>query len=203
MPALASPGQLGRFWQLAQRTARQHPRRSLVLGLVGVLLLIFVVGPLIVDWGRDAKLDAQIDRYADQIADHAAATGLPVDLVRSVVLAESGGRADAVSPVGARGLMQVTAITEKDVLQRNPDLEPGDLHDPDYNLRVGTTYLAYLLDRFDGDLMLALTAYHMGPTAVRRVQRQHPGITPAQILDQHAGPQTRYYVRKVLATYRG
>ena len=75
------------------------------------------------------------------IEKHAADAGLDVDLVTAVVMAESSGRADAESNRGALGLMQITPITEKDVLQRNPSYKRGNLFDPDYNLKVGTTYL--------------------------------------------------------------
>ena len=185
------------------RLARAYPRRAVIAGIGLVAAIAFFLSSSVVDDLKDANGYARIDRFSPLIREHAQRSGLPEDLVRSVVLAESGGRPEAVSPIGARGLMQVTAITEKDVLQRNPDLKPGDLHEPAYNLRVGTTYLAYLMDRFDGDLTLTLTAYHMGPTAVRRVQRKHPGISPDRLLDDHAGPQTRYYVRRVLREYEG
>ena len=190
--------------------ARRRPAWAATGGLVGLLAVVLLGGlviggllPWLVDGARSARADQHLDQHAALIRAHADRSGLPEDLVRTVVRAESGGRADAVSPIGARGLMQVTAITERDVLQRNPELSAGDLFDPDYNLRVGTTYLAYLLQRFDGDLPLALMAYHMGPTAVRRGEAKHPGLDAQQLLETHAGPQTRAYVRKILEGYEG
>ena len=132
------------------------------------------------------------------IARHAHATGLDEALVRSVVTHESGGDAKALSPAAARGLMQITAITEQDVLQRNPSLQAGDLFDPDYNVAVGTTYLAYLLKRFDNDRTLAVAAYHMGPTAIRRAMNADPGLSSLDLVQKHGGPQTRAYTAKVL-----
>ncbi|MEM9882838.1 MAG: lytic transglycosylase domain-containing protein [Planctomycetota bacterium] len=188
-----------------RRAKARHPRAAVgvyVAFLVGTILLIWF-GPSIqrslsdtVAGWRVAKIEALID-------DRAAAAGLDAELVRRVVRAESGGDPRAESPRGARGLMQVTDITLRDVRQRNPDLPRGDLFDAGYNLTVGTTYLAYLMDRFDGDVTLAVTAYHMGPTRVRRVQRANPGITPTQLVTRHAGPQTRAYVGKVLRGYEG
>lgn len=172
-------------------------RRFWIAGLSALLVLVWA-GPDTARWLKHLGDDHRIDRYAGLIEEYAEAAGLDTELVRAVVMAESSGHADAKSNRGALGLMQITPITEKDVLQRNPDMKRGDLFDPDYNLRVGTTYLGYLLRRFDGDEMLALTAYHMGPTRVRRIQREHQGITPDQILADHAGPKTRAYVRRVL-----
>lgn len=167
----------------------------------GIVLLVVVAGvlPGVGRWGKDQWDASRVAALEPQIREHAEAAGLAPDFVRAVVTAESGGDPRARSNRGASGLMQITAITEKDVLQRNPGWSRGDLLEIDYNLKIGTTYLAYLLNRFDGDKMLALTAYHMGPTAVRRIQNNHPGIKPEQLLADHAGPKTRAYVRIVLA----
>ncbi|MEM6458137.1 MAG: lytic transglycosylase domain-containing protein [Planctomycetota bacterium] len=192
--------------QIAERLRRakaRHPRVAVgvyVSFLVGTMLVIWF-GPSIQRSLGDAVAGWRVARIEALIEDRAAAAGLDAELVRRVVRAESGGDPRAESPRGARGLMQVTDITLRDVRQRNPELPGGDLFDADYNLTVGTTYLAYLLERFDGDVTLALTAYHMGPTRVRRVQRANPGITPAQLVARHAGPQTRAYVGKLLRGY--
>ena len=74
----------------------------------------------------------------------------------------------------------------------------GDLFDPDYNVAVGTTYLAYLLKRFDNDRTLAVAAYHMGPTAIRRAMYADPGLSSLDLVQKHGGPQTRAYTAKVL-----
>lgn len=147
---------------------------------------------------------AQLQRYLDvqsyiddRIAHHAESQGLDIDLVHAVVQAESGRDWKATSPVGAKGLMQVTDIAHRDVMQRE-SIRDGDLYEIDYNLRVGTLYLAYLLDRFDDDVALSVAAYHMGPTAVARGQRKYPDLSPREMIDKHSGPQTRAYVKKVL-----
>ena len=183
----------------AMRPPQRPSNRALIIvaAAVVVLVLAVVVAPRL---ARQAHHEVKKDRVQDHealIVEHADATALPRDLVRAVVLAESGGYAAAESPKGAVGLMQITPITLKEVRRHDPDLPRGDLTDPAFNLRVGTAYLAYLLDRFDQDRTLALAAYHMGPTAVRRLQRAHPQLTPEQLVARHAGPQTRAYVAKV------
>ena len=102
-------------------------------------------------------------------------------LVASIVEAESSFRPDAVSEKGALGLMQLMPLHLEGVA------EPLD---PAVNLRVGTRYLAGLERRFDGDLELALAAYHAGPGAVER----WGGMPPYR--------STRDYVGRVLALYR-
>ncbi|MBX2851711.1 MAG: lytic transglycosylase domain-containing protein [Phycisphaeraceae bacterium] len=136
--------------------------------------------------------------YLEQrAAFHAAEQGLDVVFVNAVIEAESGWDWRAESPIGAKGLMQVTDIALQDV-KRLEGIEAGNLFDVDYNLRVGTLYLSYLLDRFDGDIALAVAAYHMGPTRVAKGQRKYPDLSPRDMIDKHGGPQTRAYVKKVL-----
>jgi len=133
---------------------------------------------------------------------HATEQGLDVALVYAVIECESGWDWRAQSPVGAKGLMQVTEIALDDV-RRLEDIGGGDLFDVDYNLRVGTLYLAYLLERFDGDVALAVAAYHMGPTAIAKGERKYPDLSSREMINKHGGPQTRAYVEKVLKLFEG
>lgn len=146
------------------------------------------------------EIQANEQFVEDRVAFHANEQGLDVELVRAVVQAESSGDRLAQSKLGAKGLMQIMPIAHKEV-KRRYKIKDGDLFDVDYNLRVGTLYLAYLLERFDGDVTLALAAYHMGPTRVSKRMRKDPGLTPAELVKKHGGPQTRAYVEKVLKQY--
>jgi soluble lytic murein transglycosylase-like protein len=108
---------------------------------------------------------------------------IDVDLLAAVVKAESGGRANAVSRTGARGLMQLMPGTAR-------DLGVDDAFRADQNIAGGTAYLDYLLNRYDsgGDkhgLDLALAAYNAGPAAVDR----YHGVPPFR--------ETRAYVARV------
>jgi soluble lytic murein transglycosylase-like protein len=105
-------------------------------------------------------------------------------LLAAVVQTESSFSPTAVSPQGAIGLMQV--IPETGELYGKPDL-----FDPNVNLDIGCQYLADLIDRFHGDLSLAVAAYNAGPGAVAR----YGGVPPF--------PETRDYVKSVLALYVG
>lgn len=118
--------------------------------------------------------------FGGEIVEAAARYRLDALLVAAVIEAESNFRADAVSPKGALGLMQVMPFHVED------GIEPFE---PAVNLDIGTAYLAALLERFDGDLALALAGYHAGPGAVERWD----GIPPYAT--------TRRYVERVLALY--
>ncbi len=98
--------------------------------------------------------------YVAHIHQLAARFDLSPALLEAVVWQESRWRADAVSPAGARGLAQLMPGTARD-LGVDPD-------NPLANLEGGARYLREQLDRFDGDLELALAAYNAGPGRVER-----------------------------------
>lgn len=109
----------------------------------------------------------------------AAKYNLSPELIRSVIRAESNFQAEAVSPAGAKGLMQLMPETAKELGVTNP-------FDIQQNIDGGARYLRQMLDRFGGDLKRALAAYNAGPGAVE----QYNGDVPFS--------ETRQYVQRVL-----
>jgi len=102
--------------------------------------------------------------YLQPVLEKAARdTGLPADLVLAQAWAESSWRVDAVSAIGAVGVLQLTPDTvdfvSKNLMHLDHDL---DVHDPTANAQMGTVYLKHLLEHTDGDLRKALMAYNQG-----------------------------------------
>lgn len=126
---------------------------------------------------RDSKLNPADLR--EMLVKAGQAHNLDVDLLASLVKAESGGNAHAVSPAGARGLMQLMPTTAA-------QLGVNDSFEPLQNVRGGTTYLDELLTRYHNNLALALAAYNAGPEAVEK----YHGIPPYH--------ETRAYVARVI-----
>lgn len=131
-----------------------------------------------------SSLRSPSGEIADLIEYYAHDRGLSPRLVQAVIQIESAYDSRARSRKGAMGLMQLMPDTAR-------LLRVSDPYDPAQNIRGGTLYLRRQLDRFDGDLTLALAAYNAGPTAVT----DYGGVPPY--------PETRNYVRKVLSLYRG
>jgi len=111
-----------------------------------------------------------------------AAYHLDPDLVNSVIHAESGFNARAVSPKGARGLMQLMPATAS-------QLGVNDAFDPQTNVAGGSRYLRELLERYNFDLVKALAAYNAGPERVE----QYQGVPPFR--------ETRAYVARIVHEY--
>jgi len=120
--------------------------------------------------------------YHSVIREKAAKYEVDPSLIKAVIKVESNWNERAVSRKGAMGLMQLMPSTAYEMNVLNP-------FNPDDNIEGGTKYLKYLLDRFDGNLNLALAAYNAGPQRVEKV-----GTIPRI-------QETRQYVNKVLYYY--
>jgi len=97
--------------------------------------------------------------FEDEIQTAAQLHQLSPELIRAVIHAESGFNARAVSPKGARGLMQLMPATAQELGVQNS-------FDPKQNVAAGSRYLAGLIERYEGNMRKALAAYNAGPGAV-------------------------------------
>ncbi|HSS03667.1 MAG TPA: lytic transglycosylase domain-containing protein [Solirubrobacterales bacterium] len=136
-------------------------------------------------------------RHEDVIRQQAQEKGVDAALIAAVIYSESKF-SDSTSSAGARGLMQITPETAKDIERHSggTTFNLGDLSDPEINIRYGTYRLRELLDRYDGDVVAALAAYNAGPTNVDRWGGSDLSVEDIPF------PETRAYVEDVLNRQR-
>jgi soluble lytic murein transglycosylase len=175
-----------------RRSARG--RRSLVVW--GTLLAVALGAFLLIKSGFFQRTIEEFTlplQHEDIIRQQAAEKGVPADLIAAVIYSESRFR-DQTSHAGARGLMQITPATAKliEKLSGGQTFRFEDLSDADINIRYGTFYLRYLLDKFDDNEVAALAAYNAGETNVAEW-----GGSDLQV-DDIPFPETRGYVENVL-----
>lgn len=132
----------------------------------------------LLDAAGSASTDESWRQSFDRIIEDAARQyGVDPDLIRAVIQTESAGNPHAISPAGAQGLMQLMPETAR-------ELGVTDPFDPGQNILAGTRYLRMLLDRYNGDVRLALEAYNRGMGNLER----DPANTPAE---------TRQYIARI------
>ena len=132
----------------------------------------------------DVQLLAKASQY-DSIIEHAAlSAAVESNLLRAVIVVESGFNSQAVSKRGAVGLMQLMPATASRFGVSNP-------YDARQNVHAGARYLKFLIDRFGHDVRLALAAYNAGEEAVARNGGQIPPFS-----------ETMAYVPRVLKIYK-
>ncbi len=179
LPGAAAPPS-GFEWYWAQVSPRAADRGP---GRVMQALAALQAGPDgPVQGPRLQTLQGIADRWHADILRHTANTKVSPALVLAVISVESAGQVDAVSSAGAGGLMQLMPDTAE-------RFGVTDRMDGGQNIRGGVAYLDWLLDRFDGDAVLALAGYNAGEGAVDR----NAGVPPFA--------ETRAYVPKVLAAW--
>jgi soluble lytic murein transglycosylase len=133
-------------------------------------------------------------RHEDIIRQQAAAKGLDPALIAGVIYAESKFR-DLTSHAGAMGLMQLTPDTARYIanLSGGTKFKLEDLSTPQVNISYGSFYLRYLMNRYDGNLVLVLAAYNAGGGNVDRWLKE--GRTRVRDIPF---PETREYIKRVI-----
>ena len=112
---------------------------------------------------------------------------------------ESALNPNAVSPVGALGLMQLMPATAQSMAPKGRTWSRNDILNPAINIPLGVRYLKAMLKEFDGQIEYALAAYNAGPGAANRWRRRYKGEEIEVFVEEIPYDETRQYVHKVFS----
>ncbi len=139
--------------------------------------------------------------HQDSIKQNAEKNQLDTSLIMAMIRQESAYNANARSPAGARGLMQLMPGTARNVAKslRLPLKNDNKLYNTEFNITLGSSYIAQMLKRFDHNSILATAAYNAGPHRIKRWLPENSSL-PADIwVDTIPFTETRGYVKNVHA----
>ena len=143
-------------------------------------------------------------KYSEYVEKYAEENNLDKYLVYAIIKAESNFDPNVKSNADARGLMQLmeeTAVERSNAIE-GTEVEAYDLYDPETNIKLGTSYFAYLMGLYDNNIVLAIIAYNAGLGNVEKWIKD--GVIKADGSDIENIPykETENYVRKILRDYQ-
>lgn len=168
--------------------------RFLIVLLFLILLILFGVGSAkyVLNHLYPLTYSQYVEQYSDEY-------GLDKNLVYSIIKAESGFDAQAVSPRNAKGLMQILDSTGEWAAEKIKikDFEGSMLFDPKTNIRIGCWYISRLLSQYDQNIELALAAYNAGSGNVSKWLKDTSISSDGETLDRIPFEETENYVNKI------
>ena len=142
------------------------PPQMVILRVCMVLLALLLAAITLLNRGSDTIMNTAYPRkYDEYVTYYAGKYQIDPYILYSIIRTESNFNPQAESNVGARGLMQITEITFDWIKTKIAPDEPltfDDLYDPEVNIRFGSYFISYCLQRYDDDLATAAAAYHSG-----------------------------------------
>ena len=186
-------------------------KNKIVLGCVSVVMLVAITGILIFSYNQYFYPV----KYENEIIEASREFGVDSYLIASVINAESRFDQNAVSSKGAVGLMQVLPTTAVWVVKKISNLnasdsydvkflsnlydsktKSGELFDPKTNIRIGTYYLSYLINKFK-DLKVSLCAYNAGEGIVKEWLNNSKYSVDGKHIDFIPYEETKNYINKI------
>jgi len=186
---------------------RRHSRRKksspigAIIAILMALVLICLIAAAIMRL-NESKVARYPVLYTEEILSAASDNSIPAPFIAAIIMAESSYDPEAVSSVGARGLMQIMPDTGDWIAGKfDESCSPEALHDPATSIRYGSWYLGFLMDRYDGDMRCAAAAYHAGQGTVDKWLADPAYSSDGKTLDRIGYDSTNTYVNRVMNYY--
>lgn len=186
---------------------RRYTRKKRKSAMSAVIIVFFALAIMCVMAVCLMKLDIIGARrypvdYVTDIQLRAAENAVPAPYIASIIMAESSYNPEAVSSVGARGLMQIMPDTGEWIAGKFDDIFDAEmLFTPEVNIKYGAWYLGFLMERYGGDMRCATAAYHAGQGTVDKWLKDAAYSQDGLTLSYIPYDSTRTYVDRVMKYY--
>lgn len=142
-------------------------------------------------------------KYEEEIKYYTSEFGTNPYLVLSVIKVETSFNADKISSAGAMGLMQLMPNTANWIIEEGDfsEFTEAEIMEPDVNIALGSWYLSYIYERFDGNVYVTIAAYNAGPGNVTKWLNDGVWDGTVENIDQIPIGETRHYIQRVLHYY--
>lgn len=176
--------------------------KIICIALVCLIILVAIIKIFNID--KEILKNIYPKKYENYVEKYSEEYNVDPLVVFSVIKAESNFKKDAKSSSGAKGLMQLMDATAEEMANKidTSVAEEESLFDPEKNIMIGVRYYSELLDMYEGNMLLALTAYNAGIGNVNSWITQ--GIIKKDGSDIENIPykETNMYVRKIINNYK-
>lgn len=192
--------------------AKKKRNKSGKAPVIGIVTVLIVIGAMwaFIQYKKDGYIGPQEftypTKYEEYVLKYSKQYGVEPEFVYAVIKTESSFNENAVSEVGARGLMQLMEDAYSWVKFRINDDDEYDfdkMFDPETNIHYGTYYLSYLLEKYNGSIELSAAAYHCGMGTVdawlENGTVSYENFDVDDIPDEN--DQTSHYVKKINKAY--
>ncbi len=189
---------------MPKRQRKSLRKRSVLAPSLALLMVLLALAAPVAPSAIPNEHWAYPRKYDEYVTYYAGKYHIDPYILYSIIRTESNFNPQAESNVGARGLMQITEITFDWIKTKIAPDEPltfDDLYDPEVNIRFGSYFISYCLQRYDDDLATAAAAYHSGLGTVDTLLADSQYSQDGKVLDAFPYPQMRRYVQKVTDAY--
>ena len=187
---------------MAKKKRKRRNNKKIVRAVIAALVMLAVLCVLAYYLNRVAEKRAYRLLYPDLVMEMSAEYNVDPYLVAAVIHCESSNNKEAVSPVGAMGLMQIMPDTGGWIAEKleMEGFDQQQLFEPEINIRFGCWYLDYLSKKFNGNRTSVLAAYNGGPGNVEKWLADDRYSADGQLTDIPF-PETERYIEKVQRAY--
>lgn len=170
--------------------------------ILKIIVILFLAGLIFVLFNNLIMKMIYIKKYEDIVYKYSQINNIDPMLTFAVIKAESNFNSNAVSKSNAIGLMQLMENTAVEVGNNiNETIKKEQLYNPEINIKIGTKYLAELLERYDNNLNLTLAAYNAGIGNVDEWIKNGTIKADGSDIENIPFKETNNYVRKILRDY--